>query len=110
MSTCNPSNATDLQNQVKSQSNFSCNFFLNITGSKDITANNASMPIEVHDSMSLDDVSWCSVVPACIAINDGGITPKNVPIKNGTSGTFMTGDVMFINQLGKNGVILKNMM
>lgn len=49
---------------------------MNITGSKDITANNASMPIEVQDSMSLDDVSWCNVVPACIAINVGGITPK----------------------------------
>lgn len=57
MSTSYPINASDLQNQVKSQSNFSCIFFLNTTGSKDITANNANMPIEVQDSMSLDDVS-----------------------------------------------------
>lgn len=73
-------------------------------------ANMPSMPIEVHDSTSLEDVNLCNVVPACIAINEGGITPKNVPKKNGMSGTFITGDVILMNQLGKNGVILRNMI
>ena len=34
----------------------------------------------------------------------------NVPKTKGKTGTPITGDVMLINQLGKNGVILRNMM
>ena len=36
--------------------------------------------------------------------------PKNVPKKNGTRGTFITGEAMLINQFGRNGVILRNIM
>jgi hypothetical protein len=37
-------------------------------------------------------------------------SPKNVPKKKGNSGTFIIGDVMLMNQLGRNGVIRRNMM
>lgn len=33
-----------------------------------------------------------------------------VPTKKSVSGTLMIGDVMFMNQLGRNGVILRKMM
>lgn len=36
--------------------------------------------------------------------------PKNVPMKKGVKGTLMTGDTMLMNQLGRNGVILRNMI
>lgn len=36
--------------------------------------------------------------------------PINVPRKKGHSGTLMTGDVMLINQFGRNGVIRRNIM
>ena len=36
--------------------------------------------------------------------------PKNVPKKNGMSGTLITGEAMLINQFGRNGVILRNIM
>ena len=45
-----------------------------------------------------------------MAMNDGGATPKKVPIQKGGSRTPITGDTMLMNQLGRNGVILKNTM
>lgn len=66
--------------------------------------------MEFIESVSVEDVSWFSVVPAWIARKDGGATPRKVPMKKGISGTPITGDVMLMNQLGRNGVIRKNMM
>ena len=43
-------------------------------------------------------------------INEGGATPKNVPIQKGSSGTPITGDTMLINQLGRKGVIRRKRM
>ncbi len=45
-----------------------------------------------------------------MATNDGGATPKNVPIQKGFRWTSITGETMLINQLGRKGVILKKMM
>ena len=42
-----------------------------------------------------------------IAMNDGGATPKKVPIQNGQISTPTRGDTMLISQLGSRGVILK---
>lgn len=84
--------------------------FLNITGA---TAKRAKSPKSNRldqDSASLDDVNSCKVVPALMATKEGGATPKNVPTKNGTSGTLITGEVMLMNQFGKNGVILKKII
>lgn len=64
----------------------------------------------VHEKTPLEFDILYKVCPACIATKDGGPTPINVPIANGTSGTPMTGAVKFMNQLGKNGVIRKNNM
>lgn len=36
--------------------------------------------------------------------------PRKVPMKKTPKGTLMTGEVMLINQLGRNGVILRKMM
>ena len=38
------------------------------------------------------------------------ILPINVPKKKGRRGTLITGDAILINQLGRNGVIRRNMM
>ena len=40
-------------------------------------------------------------------MNDGGATPTKVPSQNGLRSTPMTGETMLMNQLGRNGVILK---
>lgn len=45
-----------------------------------------------------------------MATNEGGATPKKVPIKNGFKGTFTMGEVMLMNQLGRKGVILRKMI
>jgi len=45
-----------------------------------------------------------------MATNDGAATPTNVPMKNGFTGTPITGEVMLINQFGKNGVTRRNIM
>lgn len=66
------------------------------------------MTMLFHDHASEDDVKFCSVWPACIATKDGGATPRNVPIANGASGTPITGLARLMNQLGSNGVILRN--
>lgn len=36
--------------------------------------------------------------------------PRKVPIKKGLNGTPITGEVMLMNQLGRNGVIRRKMM
>lgn len=36
--------------------------------------------------------------------------PRNVPIKNVKTGTFIIGEAILINQFGKNGVIRKNII
>ncbi|KAI2807182.1 hypothetical protein BLOT_009144 [Blomia tropicalis] len=66
---------------------------------------------DLYDMITLDEeANSCNVVPAWMAKKDGGATPKNVPIKNGFNGTSTTGDDMLMNQLGKNGVIRRNMI
>ena len=37
-------------------------------------------------------------------------SPTKVPTKNGKSGTPITGEVMLMNQLGRNGVMRKNII
>ena len=59
---------------------------------------------------SVEEASSCSVVPAWMARNDGGATPRKVPMKNGFKGTFTIGDEMLMNQLGKKGVMRRNIM
>lgn len=89
--------------------------------------------MDVHDQASLVDVNVWRVCPACIATKDGGATPANkiqfkkyiivcfhtyfnnhlpmnVPKANGVRGTPITGADILINQFGKNGVTLKNMI
>lgn len=65
---------------------------------------------EFQETASPAVVSWYSVVPALMATKDGGATPRKVPMKNTFNGTLITGDVILINQLGRKGVIRKNMM
>ena len=55
-------------------------------------------------------VSSYNSTPALMKPKDGGATPRKVPTKNGVRGTFSTGDVILINQLGKNGVILRKVI
>ena len=62
------------------------------------------------DRASVVEVNCCSVVPAWMATNEGGATPMNVPIQNGFKWTSKTGETMLMNQLGRKGVILRNMM
>lgn len=38
------------------------------------------------------------------------VLPRKVPMKKTPKGTLMTGEVMLMNQLGRNGVILRKMM
>lgn len=92
------------------QSNFALSLFLRNTGRRDKQAKMVRMMSDDQDTASPDEVSFCNVVPAWIATNDGGATPRNVPKKNGTRETLITGAVMLINQFGKNGVILRKIM
>ena len=73
-------------------------------------ANPASIATDQIVIASVLEVSCWSVVPACIATNDGGATPTKVPIQKGVNLTPMTGDTKLINQFGRNGVIRRNMM
>lgn len=83
---------------------------LKITGSRESRAKTASTETDHQETASLDELSWCSVVPAWMATNDGGATPTKVPRKKGAMGTSMTGAVMLMNQLGRNGVMRKKIM
>lgn len=71
------------------------------------TANKANEVILKAPSL---EVISCNVWPPCIAMNDGGATPTNVPNAKGYKGTPITGAVKLINQFGKNGVTRKNTM
>lgn len=97
-------------------------------------ANRANINTEFMERVSLEEVSLFRVVPACMATKDGGATPtcgyekqsvrvsgkylilplqflpRKVPMKNGLNGTPITGEVMLMNQLGKNGVIRRKMI
>ena len=73
-------------------------------------ANPANIAIDQIVIASVLEVSCWRVVPACIATNDGGATPRNVPIQKGVNFTPITGETRLINQFGRNGVIRRNMM
>lgn len=60
----------------RSYLNFSLNFLLNNTGISEKVAKTTNIRTDVHESILLDEVSLCKVVPAWIAINEGGATPK----------------------------------
>lgn len=55
-----------------------------------------------------DSMSWM-VKPALTAMNDCGITPMNVPMKNTWNGIEKIGEARFTNQFGNKGLILMNM-
>lgn len=89
-------------------SNLCFNLFLKKIGINDITANTPSSPIDIHEKgESVDDILY-NVCPVCIATNEGGATPINVPVAKGSKGTPITGALKLINQFGRNGVTLKN--
>lgn len=50
---------------------------MNNTGSKDRKASALKTTIEVREIASDEEVSSCSVLPACIIKTDGGATPEN---------------------------------
>lgn len=81
-----------------------------MTGTNDKQANTANNSIDCIENASAELVIVFNVFPAWMAKNDGGATPKNVPIANGYNGTPITGATKFINQFGKNGVMRKNKM
>lgn len=90
--------------------NFCFNCFFKNTGKSETTAKIPNQDIAVQENaLSFADMS-CRVCPACIATKEGGATPRKVPKAKGTNGTPITGAVKFINQFGRNGVTLKNIM
>lgn len=91
-------------------SNFCFSFFWKMAGRIERRAKIIRINTEFQETASPAVVSWYRVVPVLIATKEGGATPRKVPIKNTFNGTFITGDVILINQLGRNGVILKNIM
>jgi len=96
--------------EVEYHLNFSFNLLLNTTGITEMVANMMSIRMDVHERILALEVSFWRVVPAWIAMKEGGATPKKVPIKNGLRGTSTIGEVMFINQLGSIGVIRRKIM
>lgn len=92
----------------KVHSNFSLICLLNTTGTRESSAKTISKIMLFIENASVDDVNLFNVCPACIATNEGGATPKNVPSTKGHMGTPTTGLARFMNQLGSSGVILKN--
>ena len=66
--------------------------------------------MDLNEKASPVVVSSYNSTPALMNPKEGGPTPMNVPTKNGVRGTLRTGDVMFMNQLGKNGVIRRKVM
>ena len=88
---------------VRSLSNNMWFSYLNIANPTIIATDQAVMA-------SVLEVNFWSVVPACIATNDGGATPKKVPIQNGANRTPITGDTKLMNQFGRNGVIRRKIM
>uniref|UniRef100_A0A1B0FLG4 Uncharacterized protein n=1 Tax=Glossina morsitans morsitans TaxID=37546 RepID=A0A1B0FLG4_GLOMM len=84
------------------------NLFFNKPGTNDRQAHIVNTPIEVQENASLELLIFCNVLPACIAITDGGATPQNVPKVKVYNGTPITGAAKLINQLGRIGVMRKN--
>jgi len=81
-----------------------------MTGITESNAKITSRQIDDQERTSLDELNLLSVFPAWMATNEGGATPRKVPTKNLPNGTSMTGEAIFMNQLGRNGVIRKKMM
>lgn len=81
-----------------------------MTGTSDSTEKAASSVTEPQLNASLELVILYSVLPAWMAMKEGGATPRNVPSANGYSGTPMTGATRLMNQFGRNGVIRRNSM
>jgi hypothetical protein len=48
---------------------------LNNTGITEIVAKTISITTEVQERIDAEEVNFWSVVPACIATNEGGATP-----------------------------------
>lgn len=84
---------------------FFLNLFFNSPGSSDAQAQRVNTPIEVQEKASLELLIFCSVLPAWMAITEGGATPQKVPSANVCRGTPITGDARLINQLGRIGVM-----
>lgn len=101
-----------LENQACSLPQIYCIFFFSLffnkPGTNDRQAHIVNTPIEVQENASLELLIFCNVLPACIAITDGGATPQNVPKVKIYNGTPITGAAKLINQLGRIGVIRKN--
>lgn len=81
-----------------------------ITGTKERIAKAAIRAMLAGVKMTFVDASSCREIPALIARNDGGATPKKVPKKNGNRSTPTIGEAMLISQLGRNGVTRRKMM
>jgi hypothetical protein len=94
----------------ESYESFFIKVLLKKTGNSEMRASRARIKMDAHDMCPVADVISYRVVPARMKRNDGGATPINVPTKNGVNGTPMTGDAMLMNQLGRNGVILRKTM
>ena len=80
-----------------------------MTGRTDKIAKNANHRTEFHVKR-LGLAAIFNVLPAIIAIVEGGATPISVPRKNGINGTPIIGEVILINQLGNMGVIRRKIM
>lgn len=91
-------------------SNFCFNLFFKNIGTNEMIANISNNAIEVQEKAVSVACILYNVCPVCIATNDGGATPTNVPVAKGTNGTPITGALRFINQFGRNGVTRKNTM
>ncbi|RMX51757.1 hypothetical protein pdam_00011760, partial [Pocillopora damicornis] len=76
---------------------------LNITGANDRRADTTTIVMDLNDITSPVVVKTYSSTPALIK-------PKDVPTKNGKRGTPITGEEMLMNQLGRKGVMRKNIM
>lgn len=87
---------------------FFLNLFFSRPGRSDAQAQRVNTPIEVQENASLELLIFCSVLPAWMAITEGGATPQKVPSANVCSGTPITGDARLMNQLGRIGVMRRN--
>lgn len=95
--------------RLTAYASFLClNRFLSSPGRREAQAQNIRTPIEVQENASLELVIFWSVLPAWMAITEGGATPQKVPRANMCNGTPITGDARLMNQLGRIGVIRRN--
>lgn len=81
-----------------------------MTGKSEMIADPITIRTDLKENASPVVVNSYSSTPALINPKEGGATPINVPTKKGINGTFSTGDVILINQLGRNGVIRRKVM